>query len=103
MFVRFTERARVLRTVVSKTHKPPDSYDEVCDCYVSFDPWFVLVGGQNLAVDGDSGGPWYSGNDAWGVHKSSTGSGDEASYMPVNRIGESLDLSVVESCPSQGC
>lgn len=50
--------------------------------------------GQNLSSAGDSGGPWFSGNTAYGIHTG--GTGDIAWYMPINFI-EILGVTVMTS------
>ena len=77
-------------------HRPgaPNS----CSCFVRVsDP-----SGGNLTVDGDSGAPWYSGNDAYGVHKASV-AGNDASYMPISTASGVPELSLLTWCPSGGC
>lgn len=44
----------------------------------------VSKAGTDLSSGGDSGGPWYSGNNAYGTHVS--GIGDDSVYMPINYI-----------------
>ena len=60
----------------------------------SYNSYWVLVGraGYNLSEPGDSGGPWFSGNAAYGIH--SAGSGDKSIYMPINYIS-GLGISVL--------
>lgn len=48
--------------------------------------------GVNLSEGGDSGGPWFSGNTAYGIHIG--GIGDDAYYMAVNYLSY-LDLTVL--------
>jgi len=48
--------------------------------------------GVNLSEPGDSGGPWFSGNTAYGIH--THGIGDDAAYMAVNYI-DILGLTVL--------
>jgi len=60
----------------------------------SFDPGpdyiatFIRIhrDGVNLSEGGDSGGPWFSGNTAYGIH--THGIGDDAAYMAVNYISD---------------
>jgi hypothetical protein len=45
--------------------------------------WVRVAGnGTNLSEGGDSGGPWFSGNTAYGSH--TYGIGDDSAYMPVD-------------------
>ena len=57
---------------------------------------FVCVNPGNvpLSQPGDSGGPWFSGNTAYGVHSGGDGSGTLAIYMPIDYIS-SLGLTVL--------
>jgi hypothetical protein len=49
--------------------------------------------GVNLSEGGDSGGPWYFGGSAYGIHH--CGIGNDACYMAVNYIGSAgLGLTV---------
>lgn len=48
--------------------------------------------GVNLSEGGDSGGPWYRGSIAYGIHH--TGIGDDATYMAINYIS-GLGLTVL--------
>lgn len=48
---------------------------------------------EDIANSGDSGGPWFNGSTAWGVHSGSK-DGLDALYMAINYIS-SLDLEVV--------
>lgn len=56
-------------------------------------PTYIYVREENgnLSSGGDSGGPWFSGNTAYGIHKS--GSGNDAVYMAIDYISF-LDLEV---------
>ena len=56
--------------------------------------WVRVDGGStNLSEGGDSGGPWYFGGSAYGIHH--CGIGNDACYMAVNFIGSSgLGLTV---------
>lgn len=60
----------------------------------SWSATFILVhrDGVDLSSTGDSGGPWFLGNTAYGVH--SGGVGDDAYYMAVNYV-DYLDLTVL--------
>lgn len=49
----------------------------------------VSRSGADLSSGGDSGGPWYSGNTAYGVHK--CGLGNDSCYMAVNYV-DGLDV-----------
>lgn len=48
--------------------------------------------GVNLSEGGDSGGPWFASNTAYGIHHS--GIGDDATYMAINYIS-TLGLTVL--------
>jgi hypothetical protein len=56
--------------------------------------WVRVEGGStNLSSGGDSGGPWYFGGSAYGIHH--CGIGNDACYMAVNFIGSAgLGLTV---------
>jgi len=60
----------------------------------SWSATFILVhrDGVDLSSTGDSGGPWFSGNIAYGVHTG--GTGNDAYYMAVNYV-DYLDLTVL--------
>jgi hypothetical protein len=53
--------------------------------------------GINLSSAGDSGGPWFSSNTAYGLHVGSIG--DDAYYMAINYI-DALGLSVLTTANS---
>lgn len=53
----------------------------------------VAGGSVNLSEGGDSGGPWFSGNTAYGTH--CVGIGNDSGYMPVDYIEQGLGVSVV--------
>jgi hypothetical protein len=57
---------------------------------------FVCVNPGNIPLSqpGDSGGPWFSGNTAYGVHSGGNGAGTLAIYMPIDYIS-SLGLTVL--------
>lgn len=52
----------------------------------------VSGGSVNLSEGGDSGGPWFFGNTAFGTH--CIGMGNDAGYMPVDYINQGLGVSV---------
>lgn len=56
--------------------------------------------GTNLSEGGDSGGPWFVEQYAYGVH--SGGGGNDAIYMPINYIS-SLGVSVLTFDPPANC
>ena len=66
--------------IINKNYMPPCSSGY---CYTST---FIRVhrDGVDLSSDGDSGGPWFSGNTAYGIHKG--GVGDDAYYMAIDYI-----------------
>jgi hypothetical protein len=71
-------------TIQSKNFDPFDPFH-------SFSPTFVRVDGGNiqLANSGDSGGPWFSGNNAYGILKGAPGEDvKDAIYTPINYITE---------------
>lgn len=52
-------------------------------CFETTCTWVYVDGGSvNLSEGGDSGGPWYSGNTAYGQHV--FGGGNNSGYMPVD-------------------
>ncbi|MGH2711214.1 MAG: trypsin-like serine protease [Actinomycetota bacterium] len=60
-------------------------------------PTFIRVDAkQRFCNPGDSGGPWYSGNQAYGIHSGSGQSGStyHCFYMAVNYL-QSLNLRVM--------
>ncbi|MEA2622119.1 MAG: hypothetical protein QOH61_1029 [Chloroflexota bacterium] len=60
--------------------------------------WIYVDGGsQNLSEGGDSGGPWYSGSLAYGVHHG--GFGNDSVYMAINYI-TTLDVTL---CTPANC
>ncbi|MDQ3525911.1 MAG: S1 family peptidase, partial [Chloroflexota bacterium] len=79
-------------TIESITHDPgslcgPNRNGECASTW-------VRVTGPNLACSGgDSGGPWFNGGTAYGIHKSGASSGtgqgqcSRASFMSINYIG----------------
>jgi hypothetical protein len=59
-------------------------------------PTFMVVhsfSGADMGNDGDSGGPWYNGTEAWGIH-SGTIEDIDAIYMAINYIS-SLNIAVL--------
>ena len=58
-----------------------------------FDNRFIRVhnrNGKNLSSGGDSGGPWFDGNTAYGIHGGYTGNGKRDSYfMAINFVSDS--------------
>lgn len=53
----------------------------------------VAGGTVNLSEGGDSGGPWFSGNTAYGTH--CVGIGNDAGYMPVDYVAQGLGVSIL--------
>ena len=51
---------------------------------------------QDLAEAGDSGGPWFFGNTAYGTQSEEVASSNEATYMPINFV-DILNLCVLRS------
>ena len=77
--------------IASANLRPPD-----------FSATFIWVdnaaGYNNLSSGGDSGGPWFLGNDAYGTHFGSPGDdGNDAVYMAVNYISEGIEVDVMTS------
>ena len=66
-----------------------------CSNYCSFSATFIRVhkDGVDLADVGDSGGPWFSGNTAYGIMRSEFG--DDAIYMQIDYTS-GLDVSVLQ-------
>ncbi len=65
-------------------------------------PNFIRVnntaGYDNLSSPGDSGGPWFFSNDAYGTHVGSpAGDSDDAYYMAVNYISRGIHVDVLTS------
>ena len=53
---------------------------------------------DNLSEGGDSGGPWFMLNDAYGTHVGSpTGDSNDAFYMAVNYISQGISVEVMTS------
>ena len=56
------------------------------------------AGDDNLSSGGDSGGPWFLGNDAYGTHVGSAADDEnDAVYMAVNYISEGIEVDVMTS------
>ena len=56
------------------------------------------AGYDNLSSGGDSGAPWFLGNDAYGTHVGSAADDeDDAVYMAVNYISEGFEVDVLTS------
>jgi streptogrisin C len=71
---------------------------------------FVRVDGggrsDNLSARGDSGGPWYVGNTAYGIHSGSVADDDggrDALYMPINYISSILVSVLTSDPPGPAC
>lgn len=66
--------------------------DTTSYCYNGVCTWIYVTGGSvNLSEPGDSGGPWFSGNTAYGSHV--FGGGNNSGYMAVdffNAIGVTI-------------
>lgn len=54
---------------------------------------YVAGGTTNLSEGGDSGGPWFSGTNAYGLHHG--GAGNDSIYMAVNYLESGLSLTVL--------
>lgn len=64
--------------ITSKNHKPHVPSNATAT--------FVRVSkpGTDLSLPGDSGAPWYSGNNAYGIH--TDGMGDDSAYMAIDYL-----------------
>lgn len=71
--------------IINKNHQPAcvTKPDGTIICFTST---FIRVhrDGVNLSSGGDSGGPWFSGNTAYGIMRGSLG--DDATYMAINYV-----------------
>ena len=68
-----------------------------CSIPCSFSATFIRVhneDGDDLADGGDSGGPWFRGNTAYGIMRSQAPEGADGVYMAINYISD-LDISVL--------
>jgi hypothetical protein len=83
-------RSRTSQTVGSQVCKQGKTTGYTCGtistisyCASGACTWVRVAGnGTNLSEGGDSGGPWFSGNTAYGSH--TYGIGNDSAYMPVN-------------------
>jgi hypothetical protein len=83
-------RSRTSQTVGSQVCKQGKTTGYTCGtistisyCASGACTWVRVAGnGVNLSEGGDSGGPWFSGNTAYGSH--TYGIGNDSAYMPVN-------------------
>jgi hypothetical protein len=83
-------RSRANQTVGSQVCKQGKTTGYTCGtisttsyCASGACTWVRVAGnGTNLSEGGDSGGPWFSGNTAYGSH--TYGIGDDSAYMAVN-------------------
>lgn len=83
-------RARSSQTVGSQVCKQGRTTGYTCGtisttsyCASGACTWVRVAGnGVNLSEGGDSGGPWFSGNTAYGSH--TYGIGNDSAYMPVD-------------------
>lgn len=83
-------RSRTSQTVGSQVCKQGKTTGYTCGtintisyCASGACTWVYVAGnGTNLSEGGDSGGPWFSGNTAYGSH--TYGIGNDSAYMPVN-------------------
>ena len=83
-------RSRTSQTVGSQVCKQGKTTGYTCGtistisyCASGACTWVRVAGnGYNLSEGGDSGGPWFSGNTAYGSH--TYGIGNDSAYMPVN-------------------
>ncbi|WP_420125911.1 S1 family peptidase [Longimicrobium sp.] len=85
-------RSRTSQTVGSQVCKQGKTTGYTCGtiatisyCASGACTWVQVAGnGVNLSEGGDSGGPWFSGNTAYGSH--TYGMGNDSAYMPINYI-----------------
>lgn len=83
-------RSRTSQTVGSQVCKQGRTTGYTCGtistisyCASGACTWVRVAGnGTNLSEGGDSGGPWFSGNTAYGSH--TYGIGNDSAYMPVD-------------------
>jgi hypothetical protein len=83
-------RARSSQTVGSQVCKQGRTTGYTCGtisttsyCASGACTWVRVAGnGTNLSEGGDSGGPWFSGNTAYGSH--TYGIGNDSAYMPID-------------------
>jgi hypothetical protein len=85
-------RSRTSQTVGSQVCKQGMTTGYTCGtistisyCASGACTWVRVAGnGTNLSEGGDSGGPWFSGNTAYGSH--TYGIGNDSAYMPINYV-----------------
>lgn len=85
-------RSRTSQTVGSQVCKQGMTTGYTCGtiatisyCASGACTWVQVSGnGTNLSEGGDSGGPWFSGNTAYGSH--TYGMGNDSAYMPINYV-----------------
>lgn len=85
-------RSRTSQTVGSQVCKQGMTTGYTCGtistisyCASGACTWVRVAGnGTNLSEGGDSGGPWFSGNTAYGSH--TYGMGNDSAYMPINYV-----------------
>jgi hypothetical protein len=83
-------RSRTSQTVGSQVCKQGKTTGYTCGtistisyCASGACTWVRVAGnGTNLSEGGDSGGPWFSGNTAYGSH--TYGIGNDSAYMPID-------------------
>jgi hypothetical protein len=56
----------------------------------------AVTNGVN-SVDGDSGGPWYNGSQAIGVHKGLVAAGDRMIFTMIQKVNDSLFVDVLQN------
>lgn len=80
----------------STDYKPdPDNIPSPSPSFIRVDN---TADDDNLSSGGDSGGPWFLGNDAYGSHIGSpAGDSDDAFYMAVNYISRGIHVDVLTS------
>jgi hypothetical protein len=73
-----------------------DAYVSVPNCLPTWIKIYNAFGYSDLSAPGDSGGPWFRGNTAYGIHQGGDPDNNYAYYMAVNYI-TGLGVSVMTS------
>jgi hypothetical protein len=73
-----------------------DAYVSVPNCLPTWIKVYNAFGYADLSAGGDSGGPWFRGNTAYGIHQGGDDLNNYAYYMAVNYI-TGLGVSVMTS------
>lgn len=95
-----TTNTQLCGTITSTSFLPPSALPNQ---WINPTATFIYVAGGsvNLSLGGDSGGPWYSGSTAYGVHSGGGFGtfGRDAIYMAIDYIS-TLGLSVLTTTPT---